>query len=179
MSSVVPFSFNAVELYIVTINEKPWTRAKEVSKAPRYNKKTANIVKSHCSKKNYAQKYQMSGVHLWIGQITHKSSTFTSKKRGCMSYCFLVNSQKQKALRSTAVINYFLMCNSNLQTRCRKSIILSLKNMSRQLHCSMMIYRKETIRYKPFQCENVALRAQRDAYQAQLQRCEDTITHHR
>ena len=92
----------------------------------------------------------MSGVHLWIGQKTHKSSTFTSKKRGCMSYCFLVNSQKQKTLGSTAVISYFLMCNSNLQTRCRQSIILPLKNMSRQLHCSMMIYRKETTRYKAF-----------------------------
>ena len=26
----MPFSFNAVELYVVTINEKPWTRAREV-----------------------------------------------------------------------------------------------------------------------------------------------------
>ena len=29
MSSVMPFAFNAVEFYFVTINEKPWTRAKE------------------------------------------------------------------------------------------------------------------------------------------------------
>ena len=28
MSSVMPFSFNAVELCVVIINEKPWTRAK-------------------------------------------------------------------------------------------------------------------------------------------------------
>ena len=61
MSSVVPFSFNAVELCVVTINEKPWTRAKEVYRALEYNKKTADIVKAFCSRENYAQKYQMSG----------------------------------------------------------------------------------------------------------------------
>ena len=39
MSSVVPFSFNAVELCVVTINKKPWPRAREVCKALRYEKK--------------------------------------------------------------------------------------------------------------------------------------------
>ena len=51
MSSVVPFSFNAKELYIVTINEKPWTRAKEVSKPPRYNKKLQILSKITVVKK--------------------------------------------------------------------------------------------------------------------------------
>ena len=32
------FSFNAVELYVVTINQKPWKRAKEVCEALEYNK---------------------------------------------------------------------------------------------------------------------------------------------
>ena len=44
-------TFNAVELCIVTINEKPWKHAREVCRALKYNKKTANIVKNHCSKK--------------------------------------------------------------------------------------------------------------------------------
>ena len=35
----MPFSFNAVELWVVTINEKLWTRAREVCSALRYNKK--------------------------------------------------------------------------------------------------------------------------------------------
>ena len=30
MSSVAPFTFNAVELCIVNINEKPWSHAREV-----------------------------------------------------------------------------------------------------------------------------------------------------
>ena len=40
------FSFNAVELCVVTINEKPWTRARKVRRALEYNKKTADIVKA-------------------------------------------------------------------------------------------------------------------------------------
>ena len=62
MSSVMPFSFNAVELCFVTINEKPWTRVREVCKALECNKKNANIVKNHCSKEIYTQRYQMSSV---------------------------------------------------------------------------------------------------------------------
>ena len=38
MSSAMPFSFNAVKLCVVIINEKPWTRAREVCKALRYEK---------------------------------------------------------------------------------------------------------------------------------------------
>ena len=57
MPSVMSFSSNAVELCILTINEKPWTCAREMCRALRYEKKTANIVKNHCSKDNYAQKY--------------------------------------------------------------------------------------------------------------------------
>ena len=57
MSSVMPFSFNAVELCVVTINEKPGTRAKEVCRALEYDKKTADIVKAFCNQVNYTQKY--------------------------------------------------------------------------------------------------------------------------
>ena len=56
----MPFAFNAVILCVVTINEKPWTRAKEVCKALQFNKKTADIIKAFCSKENFTQKYQLS-----------------------------------------------------------------------------------------------------------------------
>ena len=54
MSSVMPFTFNVVELYVVTINEKPWTRARESCRALEYGKatKSADIVKHLCSKEN-------------------------------------------------------------------------------------------------------------------------------
>ena len=59
----MPFSFNAIELCVVIINEKPWARAREVCKALEYNlKKTAHVIKAHVSPENYAQKYQMSNV---------------------------------------------------------------------------------------------------------------------
>ena len=58
----MPFSFNAVELCVVTINEKPWTRAKEVCRALAYNKKTAPVIKAHVSPEYYAQEYEMMGL---------------------------------------------------------------------------------------------------------------------
>ena len=51
-----------MELCVVTVNEKPWAGANEVCRALMYNKETGNIVKNHCSKENYSQKYQMSGA---------------------------------------------------------------------------------------------------------------------
>ena len=50
MSYVMPFSFNAVALCVVTINEKPWARAGKVCRVLEYNKKTADIVKAFCGK---------------------------------------------------------------------------------------------------------------------------------
>ena len=62
MSSVMPFTLNAGELCVVTINDKPWTRAREVFRALEYSKttKAADILKNLCSRENYAQKYQVT-----------------------------------------------------------------------------------------------------------------------
>ena len=60
MSSVMPFTFNAVELCVVTINEKPWTCARELCRALEYDaktSKTANIIKTYCIPENITQKY--------------------------------------------------------------------------------------------------------------------------
>ena len=57
ISSVMPFTFNAVELCVVTINEKPcWARAREVCRALEYGKatKAADVVKHLCSRENYS-----------------------------------------------------------------------------------------------------------------------------
>ena len=62
MSSAMPFAFYAVELWVVTINEKPETRAKEVCRAMEYGKatKVVDIVKHLCSRENYAHKCQLT-----------------------------------------------------------------------------------------------------------------------
>ena len=67
MSSVMPFTFNAVELYIATINEKPWTRPMEVCRALKYDSKTVDIVKNHCTRENIQHKYQLAAVLTLIG----------------------------------------------------------------------------------------------------------------
>ena len=58
----MPFAFNAVTFYAITINKKPSTRAREVRRALEYGKttKAANIVKHLCSRENYAHKYQLN-----------------------------------------------------------------------------------------------------------------------
>ena len=59
ISPVMPFIFNALELHVVTINESPWTRAREVCRALEYGKATnaADIVKHLCSRESYAHKW--------------------------------------------------------------------------------------------------------------------------
>ena len=52
MSSVMPFVFHLAELCVVTVNEKPWKRAREVCKALEYDKKTTDIVKAFSSREN-------------------------------------------------------------------------------------------------------------------------------
>ena len=74
----MPFAFNAVELYVVTVNGNPWTRAKEVCKALEYNKKTSkttNIIRAHCSRENYAHKYELSKFVLEMNPINWPSDS--------------------------------------------------------------------------------------------------------
>ena len=54
MSSVMPFAFNPVKLYVVTINKKHWARAREVHRALEYGKvtKAADIITHLCSSEN-------------------------------------------------------------------------------------------------------------------------------
>ena len=61
-SALVPFTFNSIKLFTVTINGKHWTRAREVCRGMEYDKKTtktADVVKYHCSRENYAHKYEL------------------------------------------------------------------------------------------------------------------------
>ena len=55
--SHVPFTFTNVELYVVTVNGKHWTRAKEVCKALEYKKGRArDALKKHVSIENKQHK---------------------------------------------------------------------------------------------------------------------------
>ena len=71
MSSVMPFVFSAVKLYVVSINQKPWKRARKVCRALEYGKatKVTDIVKHLCSRENYVHKYQLH-------ELMHEQTNF-------------------------------------------------------------------------------------------------------
>ena len=105
MSSVMPFSFNAVELCVVTINEKPWTRARELCKALQYNKKSAHVTKAHVSPENYAEKYQMSSVPTAVTSINwpkdSRKDDYYTNKEGMYELFFFKSTTKDKRLQKT------------------------------------------------------------------------------
>ena len=120
MHSVVPFTFIAVNLYVVTTNEKPWTRAKEVYKALLYHaktSKTAKIIKAHYSSRNITQKCQISSVNAASTPINfpliRKNTVFISMKEKCMNRLLKFSSLRQKDLESTTAAQCFHRFESN------------------------------------------------------------------
>ena len=57
---LVLFTFKNVKLKVVAIKGKPWTRAKEMCKALEYSQSINHVIKAHCSRENYAHKYDLS-----------------------------------------------------------------------------------------------------------------------
>ena len=58
-SALVSFTFNDIKLFTITINDKPWTRAKEVCRSLSYARNTPNVISDHVSPENRAYKYQL------------------------------------------------------------------------------------------------------------------------
>ena len=111
MSSAMPFTFNAVNLYVVTINSKPWTSAKKACKTLQCHartSKTANIIKAHGNPENITQKYKICSVRAactptnWSADLP--DTIFTSMRKACTN-CFLeVRSLRQRHLESIVLI---------------------------------------------------------------------------
>ena len=72
---------NAVKLCVMTINEKPWTRPKEVCWALEYYKttKAADIVKHLCCRENYAHKWQLTEL---VSEMNFMGCPRDSRKDG-------------------------------------------------------------------------------------------------
>ena len=104
MTSLVPFIFNNVKLFTVTINGKVWTRAKEVVQgALKYQKKTADVIRDHCSRENYAHKYQLSkfpaaGNLLNLPSDSRKDDYYINEE-GMNELVFTSQQPKAKAFR--------------------------------------------------------------------------------
>ena len=120
----MPFTFNAVELCVVTVNGKPWARAREVCKALEYNKKAADIIIVVRKTMPRGIKWVLSPQwgHLWIGQRIRKNTIFALMRKGCMSCYFQVNNQRQKTSEETAAMCCSLILDSSLQTERRRII---------------------------------------------------------
>ena len=58
-SALVPFTFNSIKLFTITINDKPWTRAKEICQSLNYARNTPNVISDHVSPENRVYKYQL------------------------------------------------------------------------------------------------------------------------
>ena len=122
MSSVIPFPFNAVELYAVTVNGKHWTRSKELCKALKYNKKTsktANTIRAHCSRENYAHKYELTKVHAACTLLNWPSDSrkhdYYLNEEGMYELVFSSQQQKAKAFRK--------YCCNEMFPRIRKQLV--------------------------------------------------------
>ena len=199
MSSFMPFSFNAVELCVTTINEKPWTRAREVCRAPEYNKKTADIVKTFSSKENYAQKYQTisvtsAGKPVDWPKDSQKYDIYTNEE-GMYELSFSSQQPKAKDFRRHCFNVLFPHAQQHLSDKSHAMEIEDLTSRVQALEITNEAH-QQTIEDKnaapallnddlqngdneiqAIQYENGALQAQRDVYRDQLQKCQDIITH--
>ena len=83
----MPLAFNAVKLYVVTINGKPWARAREVCRALEYGKatKVANIAKHLSNRENYAHKCQFNEFALVFSSQQSKTKDL---RRHCCNVLF-------------------------------------------------------------------------------------------
>ena len=86
--SLVPFTFNAVKLQVVTVDGKETCRAKEVCRALENEKKAGNVIHNHCSRENSAHKYELSKF------LT--AETFVSWPKESQKYNLYINEERLK-----------------------------------------------------------------------------------
>ena len=180
MSSVMPSTFSAVDLHIVTSNDKPLTHAKEVCKALQYNKKAPYIIGVFCDQERFTQKHQMNrflpvrNPADWPNDS--QTMILTLMRERCMSFscCFLVKSQKQKTLESIVLMWCFHILGNNWPTRWMK---ITSKPSLRSKEDISKPSQTVTTGYRPSSMKTWKVQVQIDVYQFHLQRCEDTINH--
>ena len=169
----MPFAFNAVELKVVTINGKPWTRAKEVCKALEYNKKTAHVIRAHCTRENYTQKYDLTSVPT-VGtpvnwpKDSQKYDLYINEE-GMYEVLFGSQQQKAKAFRKYCCNEMFPLIRQQLTEK------LAEEHYRRTTQLQQAVEQRDT-RIQAIEYENVGLQGEITAYQAQLQVSQNRIT---
>ena len=170
----MPLSFNAVELCVVTIKEKPWTRAREVYGALEYGKttKAADIVKHLCSRENYVHKWQLtefvSEMNFMDSPKNSRTDDYYINEEAMYELIFGSQQSNTKNVRKHCCNVVFPQIWQQLANKMKeghrqaieeKDVALSLLNDD----------------LKSREHENMALQAQRDVYQGELQIIQDTI----
>ena len=174
MPSAVPFVFNAMELCVATINGKSWTCAKEVCRALEYNKKTPDIVKTFCSRENYAHNWQMNkfstmGNFIYWPRDPRKDDYYINEE-GVYRLLFLSQHPKAKDFRRHRCNVLFPHVRQQFTNKIKEDHQQAIEEKDASI--ALLNDDLQNREYK-----HVALQAQRDVYQAELQKCQDTITH--
>ena len=181
MSSVMPFTFNAVKLCVVTINEKPWTRAREACRALEYNKKTADIVKTFCSGENYAQKWQLNkfpaaGNFMDWPKDSRKNDCYINEE-GMYEIVFSNQQPLVKDFRRHCCNVLFPHAWQQLINKMKEDHQQAIGEKDATIALFNDDLKNRDNQIQAIQYESVALQAEKDVYQAELQKCQDTITH--
>ena len=172
MSSVMLLAFNAVGLYVVTINGKPWTHVRELCKALRYEEAARRVARHHCSRENIQHKYQLAfvptvGTTVNWPRVSQKLDLYINEEE---MYELLFSSQQPK-------VKYFRRrCYNVLFPHVRQQLTKKVKKDHQQPikeKDAALALLKDDLQNHEY--ERVAMQAQRDVYQTQLQKCQDRI----
>ena len=142
MSSVLPFDFNAVEMYVVTINEKPWTRAREVCKALRYEKAARRVVRHHYTRENIKHKHQLEVVRAVASTVnwprdSQKLDLYISEE-GMYELLFSRQQPKAKDFRRHCCNLLFPHVWQQLTNKMKEEHQQAIEKKMQHLHCLIM-----------------------------------------
>ena len=96
----MPCTFNAVELWVLAINEKPWTRAREVHWALEYQESRArDVLKKHVSIENKQHRHGLEECAAAVPPLEWPKNSRPDKYyiNGEGMYELLFSSQQPKA----------------------------------------------------------------------------------
>ena len=169
----------------MTINEKPWTRAREVYRALKYGKvtKAADFVKHLCSRENYAHTWQLTELVSETNFIdwpkdSRKDDYYISEE----GMCELVFGSQQPSQGNSLVNSQGKRLQKTL-LQCVVSSCLTAAYKQNEGGPPKLIEEKDAAiallndDLKNREHDVVVLQAQRDVYKDQLQKCQDIITH--
>ena len=156
MSSVLPFDFNAVEIYVVTINEKPWTRAREVCKALRYEKAARRVVRHHYTRENIKHKHQLEVVRAVASTVnwprdSQKLDLYISEE-GMYELLFSRQQPKAKDFRRHCWNVLFPHVWQQLTNKMKEEHQQAIEKKMQHLHCLIMT--EKMVNMKMWHCKH-------------------------